>query len=126
MDKVPLAGDGFRLTLRVDGFERPAGGEVWDDNWLRGSVSVEIAQPPLATFGARCDVAFQTTELHAFHEGLRTLLDDLTGSASLTTIEDQVELTIDLKYGKGTLTGRIEAHAVATLGSVAMKYPYRG
>jgi hypothetical protein len=65
---------------------------------------VQIEQSPTATFRARCDVAWQTTELHAFHESLRTLLDDLTGTARLTTIEDQVELTIELNDGKGALT----------------------
>ena len=82
MDEVPINGDGFRLTLRVGNYERAATGEVWDDNWLRGAVEIEIAQPPTATFRAKCDVAWQTTELHAFHESLRTLLEDLTGTRS--------------------------------------------
>jgi hypothetical protein len=144
VDEVPIKGDGFGLTLRVGDYERAATGEVWDDNWLRGAVDIDIAQPPTATFRAKCDVAWQTTELRAFHESLRTLLDDLTGTAKLTTIEDQVELTIELNSGKGTLTGRIEAHAVAALEfeaaieqtfladtltalrAVVTKYPYRG
>ncbi|MDP9345328.1 MAG: hypothetical protein M3P44_06355 [Actinomycetota bacterium] len=72
------------------------------------------------------------------------MLDELTGTATLTTIEDQVELTLELKSGKGTLTGRIEAHAIASLEfeaatdqtfladtltalrAVVAKYPYRG
>jgi hypothetical protein len=133
--------DGAR---RERDYERAATGEVWDDNWLRGSVEVQIEQPPTARFRAKCDVAWQTTELHAFHESLRTLLQDLTGTAKLTTIEDQVELTIQLENGKGTLVGRVEAHAVAALEfegatdqtflaetltglrTVFAKYPYRG
>lgn len=86
-----------------------------DDNWLHGVAEVQIEQPPTATFRAKCDVAWQTTELLSFHESLRTLLDALTGTAMLTTIEDQVELTIQLENGKGTLVGRIEAHAIAAL-----------
>jgi hypothetical protein len=115
VDEVQIRGDGLALTLGVGDYERAATGEVWDDNWLRGSAEVRIEQAPTATFRARCDVAWQTTELHAFHESLRTLLDDLTGTARLTTIEDQVELTIELKAGKGTLTGRVGAHAIAAL-----------
>ncbi len=105
---------------------------------------MHMAQPPTATFRAKCDVAWQTTELHAFYESLRAVLDELTGTATLTTIEDQVELTLELKSGKGTLTGRIEAHAIASLEfeaatdqtfladtltalrAVVAKYPYRG
>jgi hypothetical protein len=70
VDEVPINGDGFRLTLRVGDYERAAMGEVWDDNWLRGSVDIDIAQPPTATFKAKRDVAWQTTELQAFHESL--------------------------------------------------------
>jgi hypothetical protein len=128
----------------VGDYERAATGEVWDDNRLRRSVDIDTAQPPTATFRAKCDVAWQTTELQAFHESLRAVLEDLNGTAKLTTIEDQVELTIALKSGKGTLTGRIEAHAIAALEfkaatdqgfladtlaalrTVVAKYPYRG
>jgi hypothetical protein len=144
VDEVHVSGDGLKLTLRVGDYERAATGEVWDDNWLRGSVEVQIEQAPTARFRAKCDVAWQTTELHAFHESLRTLLQDLTGTAKLTTIEDQVELTVQLENGKGTLVGRVEAHAVAALEfegatdqtfltetltglrAVVARYPYRG
>jgi hypothetical protein len=144
VDEVQVSGDALKLTLCVGDYERAATGEVWDDNWLRGSVEVQIEQPPTARFRAKCDVAWQTTELHAFHESLRTLLQDLTGTAKLTTIEDQVELTIQLEKGKGTLVGRVEAHAVAALEfevatdqtfltetltglrAVVAKYPHRG
>jgi hypothetical protein len=143
VESVEIRGDGVTLTLSVGDYERAATGEVWDDNWLRGAVALRIEKPPTATFCAKCDVAWQTTELHAFHESLRTLLDDLTGSARLATIEDQVELTIELKEGRGTFAGRGEAHAIASvefeaptdqsflapaLGAlriIATKYPYR-
>jgi hypothetical protein len=144
VEVVEIRGDGVTLTLGVGDYERAATGEVWDDNWLRGAVALRIENPPTATFRAKCDVAWQTTELHAFHESLRTLLDDLTGSAKLATTEDQVELTIELNEVKGTLTGRVEAHAIAlvefeaptdqsflipalsALRAVVTKYPYRG
>lgn len=115
MDEINVRGDGFRLTLGVSGYERERVGESYDDNWLRGSVTLDIAQPPAATFKAKCDVAWQTSDLLRFQETLRTLLDDLTGVATLSTIEDQVELTIRLTAGKGTVEGRVEAHAIAAL-----------
>lgn len=40
-------------------------------------------------------------------------LDHLTGTATSTTVEDQVELTVRLEGGKGTLEGRVEEHALA-------------
>jgi hypothetical protein len=113
--EISVRGDGFHVELHVAGYESERRGESYDDNWLRGSVTVTLAQPPTATFTAKCDVAWQTTDLLRFQEGLRTLLDDLTGVATLSTLEDQVELTIRLNGGKGTLEGRVEAHAIASL-----------
>lgn len=116
MSEINLRGEnGFRLALSVDGYEREPRGESYDDNWLRGSASVEVSQPPLATFRAKCDVSWQTTDLLRFQEVLRALLDDLAGVATLSTTEDQVELTIRLTAGKGTIEGRVEAHAIASL-----------
>jgi hypothetical protein len=113
--EINVRGDGLQLSLGVFGYERERSGETYDDNWLRGRVTLDIAQAPAATFKARCDVAWQTTELLEFQEALRTLLDDLTGVATLSTLEDQVELTIRLNSGKGTVEGRVEAHAIASL-----------
>jgi hypothetical protein len=39
----------------------------------------------------------------------------LSGVATLSTLEDQVELTIRLEAGKGRVEGRVEAHAIAAL-----------
>jgi hypothetical protein len=115
MQEIMIAGEGLRLALGVGGYEQEAGSDEWDANWLRGSASIELLRPPFASFRGTCSVAWQTTELHAFHEGLRTLLDDLTGVATLATTEDQVELSIRLDGGNGTITGRVEAHAMASL-----------
>jgi hypothetical protein len=101
--EINVRGDGFHLTLGVAGYERDRSGESYDDNWLRGGVALEVAQPPAATFTANCDVAWQTSDLLRFQEALRTLLEDLTGVAALSTLEDQVEVTIRLKGGKGTV-----------------------
>jgi hypothetical protein len=76
MDEINVRGDGFRLRLGVSGYERARVGESYDDNWLRGTVTLEIAQPPTATFKAKCEVAWQTTDLLRFQETLQALLDD--------------------------------------------------
>jgi hypothetical protein len=90
--EINVRGDGFHLEL-----------------------SLKVAQPPTATFTARCDVAWQTTDLLRFQAALHALLDDLSGVARLSTLEDQVELTIRLEKGKGTVQGRVEGHAIAAL-----------
>lgn len=115
MGEIEVRGNEFRLTLQVAGYERRRSGESYDDNWLRGQVTLELTHPPTATFEAKIDVAWQTTDLLAFQEALQRLLDDLTGVATLSTLEDQVELRIQLESGKGTVEGRVEAHALAAL-----------
>jgi hypothetical protein len=142
--EVNVRGEGFHLRFDVEGYEgERLGKDSYDDNWLSGTVSVELARPPAATFKAKCRTSWQTTDFAGFQEGLRTLLDDLTGMATFSTIEDQVELTIRLKGGKGTIEGRVEEHAMACtqfeaeidqsflgsalaeLRSLTAKYPFR-
>jgi hypothetical protein len=99
------------LTLDVGDYERQdARGD--DANWLRGQIELELTCAVASSFRARCSVAWTTDDLVRFHESLRTLLDDLTGTARLTTLEDQIELTVVLKGGKGTISGRVEEHAL--------------
>jgi hypothetical protein len=114
MDEVVIRADGSTLTLSIGDYERSQG-MGHDANWLRGTVTLERARPHAGGFRARCDVAWNTSELLRFFEALRTLLDDLTGTAQLTTLEDQVEVKVELRQGKGTIIGRVEEHAVASL-----------
>jgi hypothetical protein len=114
--EVNLRGDGCHLKLDVLGYESERWGQdSYDDNWISCTVTLEVARPPAATFKAKCSISLQTTELLAFQEALRCLLDDLTGAARFSTIEDQVEVTIRLERGKGTIAGRVEEHALAAL-----------
>lgn len=48
------------------GYEHERVGATYDDNWLCGMVVLEIVQPPTATFKAKCDVAWQTTDCFGF------------------------------------------------------------
>jgi hypothetical protein len=114
--EVNVRGEGVHLTLEVLGYESDRGGRAAHDaNWLSGAATIEVTRPPAAVFRARCSTAWQTTDFLRFHEALRTLLDDLTGVATFSTIEDQVEITVRLHGGKGRIAGRIEEHALATL-----------
>jgi hypothetical protein len=142
--EVNVRAEGFHLRFYVEGYESERRGkDSYDDNWLSGTVTLELARAPTATFRAQCRTSWQTVEFAGFQEALRTLLVDLTGTATFSTTEDQVELTIRLKGGKGTIEGRVEEHAMARtefeaeidqsfLGStlaelraVTAKYPFR-
>ena len=114
------------------------------DNWVRGSAEVRIEQGADGNVPRQMRRRVANDGVARFHESLRALLDDLTGTARLATIEDQVEVTIELKAGKGALKGRVEAHAIAALEfeastdqsflavtldalrAVVAKWPYRG
>jgi hypothetical protein len=112
--EVNVRGEGFLLRFDVLGYEGERRGEdSYDDNWLSGTVTLEFTRS--ATFRAKCSTAWQTVEFAVFHEALRTLLDDLTGTATFSTIEDQMEVTIRLDGGKGTIEGHVEEHAMASV-----------
>jgi hypothetical protein len=112
--EVNVRGEGLVLRFDVAGYEgERRGKDSYDDNWLSGTVTLELARPPAATFKTKCATSWQTVEFASFQESLRTLLDDLTGKATFSTTEDQVEVTIRLKGGKGTVEGRVEEHAMA-------------
>jgi hypothetical protein len=142
--EVNVRGEGFSLRFDILGYESERlGKDSWDDNWLSGTVALELARPRAAIFRARCRTSWQTVDFAEFQRALGTLLDDLTGTAGFTTIEDQVELTIRLKGGKGSVEGRVEEHAMASmefeaetdqtflsqtlmeLRAVTAKYPFR-
>lgn len=114
--EIKIRAEGFLLRLDVAGYESERRGkDSYDDNWLSGTVTLEFARPPAATFKAKCATSWQTVDFASFHEALRTLLDDLTGTATFSTLEDQVDITIELTGGKGTVEGRVQEHAMAWL-----------
>ena len=111
MYEAVISGDGLTLRLQVEGYER-RDAVAEDANWLRGAVDLELRGGLGAHFRASCPVAWTTSELAYFNESLRTLMEDLTGTAALQTVEDQVEVRIELASGKGTFSGRVEEPAL--------------
>lgn len=114
MDAVVLSGDGLELRLLIGEYERP-GVSGSDGAWVRGGVELTLTGPLASSFHSRLPVSWTDSELRAFQRALTTLLADLTGKASLSTLEDQIELRIELSSGRGTLQGRIEEHALARI-----------
>src|SRR5690349_3338388 len=79
------AGDGVELI--VLGYERPATGEYYDDNWLSCEVRVHAG-----AFRGKYSASLLTSELSGLHEGLARLYRDLRGEAKLETMESQLDL----------------------------------
>jgi hypothetical protein len=108
MVEVEVVGDGFRLMLRVAGYERPSLESGADANWLNGEA--EMTAEGGASFSARRGVAFRTEELVSFSAALRCLVEELNGEATLTHMEDEVGCTIRLSQGTGELEAFIREH----------------
>ena len=108
MPEVSVAGDGFRLLLRVAGYERPSLESGADANWLAGEA--ELTADVGGSFRARRGVSLRTEELAAFRRAVRRLVEDLDGEATLNHMEAEVGCTIRLHRGTGELDAFIREH----------------
>ena len=108
MREVSVAGEGLRLLIRVAGYERPSLESGADANWLVGEV--EMTADAGGSFRARRGVALRTEELAAFHDGLRRLVEELDGEATLNHMEHEVGCTIRLHRGSAELDAFVREH----------------
>jgi len=110
MLEATIAAHGCRIVVSVSGYERASAEDYHDANWLDGAVAVE-----LDGYRARQAVSWQAAELLAFADDLDRLGRDLTGTAQLTHLEDEVALRIALDHGRGELEGVVRRPARAAL-----------
>ena len=80
-----------------------------------GPVDLELRRGLGARVRASCPVGWTTSDLASFNESLRTLREDLAGAAILQTLEDQIEVRIELASGQGTVSGRVEEPALVSV-----------
>jgi hypothetical protein len=110
-----LAGNGCQLVVRVEGYSYPAEATGSDANWL--NARVELTVGTTARFHGGCDISLRTDELADFRDQLQTLDSELTGEATLHHLELQVEATVELKAGNGTLNGFLNERSAAHTGA---------
>jgi hypothetical protein len=91
-----------RIEVDVHGYERPASGEYWDDNWLRVGIRVQAGG-----FRGKVAATIITSELTKFLAELRPLFETLSGSAEFATMEGQLGLKL-AGDGKGHIDLRGE------------------
>ena len=111
--EAALRGDGFRLLLLVQGYERPDIGSGEDANWL--TAEVELTVGTYGTYQARQRASLYAPDLASFARDLQVLDRDLTGRAELRHLEDEIAATVTLDAGKGTLEGYVREHIAAKL-----------
>ena len=111
MREASVAGDGFRLVVRVFGYERPGLESGADANWLIGEAELTASE----SFSGAQAVALRTEELAEFRDELERLVVQLDGEATLTHMEQQVGCTISLNRGTGEFDGFVRQNVGAEL-----------
>jgi hypothetical protein len=91
------------IEVTVDGYERSPAGEYYDDNWLRVRICVSVG-----AFSGEYAATFLTDELASFKVQLEKLYQSLKGTASFTTMEEQLSLQIS-GNGKGAIQAQGDA-----------------
>jgi hypothetical protein len=110
MHEVLVAGEGFRLSLQVAGYERPSLESGADANWIVGHV--EMTADAGGSFRASRGVALRTEDLASFRDAVRQLVGELDGEATLHHMEDEVGCTIRLHRGTGELDAFVREHVL--------------
>jgi hypothetical protein len=82
--------DGEHVALRVFGRTWPAATDYWDGNWVRTAIEVRVGG-----FTAEVSADLRTDELHRFADGLRSLNENLSGTAALQSLETWIDLSVE-------------------------------
>lgn len=127
--EAAIAGEGFRLLLRVTGYAHPGFESGSDANWLTGEA--ESTASSTGSFSGRHAVPFRTEELADFRDQLAQLVEDLDGSAKLQCLEGQVGCTITSGAAPArsrdlcvSMSERKSASAACELTSPISRTPY--
>lgn len=110
---MSIAGNGCRLTLRLMRWERPNLTSGPDANWLVGEV--ELMAGSTGRFRARHPVSVRSDEVARFRAELSSVLDTLTGEATLENLEEQFGAKVVLNAGVGDLEVFVAEHLGAEL-----------
>jgi hypothetical protein len=98
-----LLGEGFRFSLRAEGFVSGPGAAEPEANSLASEVELDVSKG--GSFRARRRAVLRTDELQHFRDQLKSLDRDLGGEAMLTGRDSEFQVRLSLTAGKGTLSG---------------------
>jgi hypothetical protein len=104
MLEATVSGEGFRLILRIWGYERPHLDSGADANWLMGEA--ELTADFGGSYRAKQSLTPRTEEIEAFRGQLVRILEALDGEATLDHMEEQVGCSVTLRRGKGEFSGQ--------------------
>ena len=93
----------------MTGYEFPSLTTGDDANWVNAELDL-AATGRASSYSARQSVTLQTKELESFRDELRALAAKRSGKAWYAHLEEELELIVELKRGKGTLSGFVQDH----------------
>ncbi|MFA9441774.1 hypothetical protein ACDA63_19260 [Uliginosibacterium sp. sgz301328] len=102
------ASDYQSITIEVHSYERGVTGDYYDDNWLNVIVSIKAGG-----FSGHFPTSFLTEDFFSFHEEVSALYETLKGSATFSTMEEQLSLSL-VGNGRGGI--KLTAVAVDEVG----------
>lgn len=111
--ELTVRGEGLAMSITVAGYEFPHIESGSDANWLSGAVELTVGAT--GRFTASHKLWLFTTDLQQFRDELRVLDSELSGEARLRHLEGQLDLTIKLTNGRGTVEGVVGEHVGAEL-----------
>ena len=99
------------IEINVLNYERAPVGEYWDDNWLNVEISIRAGG-----FRGKASATIITSELEKFLSELKPLHENLNGTATFTTLEEQLSLRLN-GDGRGHIELRGEVADQAGIGN---------
>ncbi|GAA4974805.1 hypothetical protein HD597_009352 [Nonomuraea thailandensis] len=94
MDPVEIVvgrgGQSDRVLIEVRGRMHPGSTDFWDGNWLTSPVRARVGG-----FAARINAGLRIDELRDFRVALERVYTEVQGSATLSSMENWIELTIE-------------------------------
>jgi len=106
-----LRGDGGRLVLRISAYTWPEMTDGMDANFLSGEVELRVGVS--APFHVKMPVKLHTEDLARFQGELERLDRELAGQAVLSNVDSDLQTTVTLASGKGTISGLVRESGTA-------------
>ncbi|MGV3546071.1 MAG: WapI family immunity protein [Pedobacter sp.] len=107
-----ISGNGNFVKINLIGFSHPNAELDWDKNWVKVFVEVKAG-----AFSGEFDADLMTTDFASFRNELEELYSKLTGTATFSTLEDQVNIKV-IGDGIGHLKAECYVMDSPGLGSI--------
>lgn len=118
MTTLVLHGEfGRRLTIDVHGYERNSSQDLYDANWLRCSVDVDLGR-----FRGAVDASFTTQDFARFLSELDQVMGGAAMAATFQTMEEALSIRVEVnRAGRVVVAGNLRE---IDAGGSALSYSF--